>query len=1169
MGLTGLFPLLNEVKAFTRLADALGGQSCALEFSCPASFQPLLIGALSRRLGQPMVLLASRPDSARRLYDQLLSWCGERPSLLYFPEAEALPYERLAPDDATIHQRLRALDALLQPPNPDDPPIIVASVPAATQMTLDAGAFAAASHVLRRGDRVELMDLLRRWETLGYRTERAVEVPGVVSHRGGILDIWPPNDPLPVRMELFGPEIDSLRHFDPGSQRSVDHVEEVRVIPAVEVLPSLNAGASLEDMWNRLDLSSCTQATGDRLREELALLAAGQTVDEPLFYAGFFCTGALLDYAPVGAVLVIEQPSAVEADAMEQDRRALALRESKQARGELPLGWPSSHITWDGLNDALTRQPKTLALNPWSASDSDDGFLSPVPDYFGRMDQFLGDVPRLASGKTRLVLASTHAARLSSVLKDAGYAVASQEDLPETPREGALTLVREALREGFRLSTDAGDVVVLTDVELFGTARRSRPMRRAPVRREVFLSELEPGGYVVHIEHGVGRFAGSQKISAEEGELEYLILEYAEGDKLYVSTEQLDRVSPYVGPGEETPTLTRLGTQEWARAKARVKESAQEMAEELLQLYAARQTANGVSFAQDTVWQREVEDAFPFTETPDQMRTIDEVKEDMERPQPMDRLVCGDVGYGKTEVALRAAFKAVVDGHQVGILTPTTILAQQHYATFSERLSPYPVTVEVLSRFRSDAEQKEVVEAASQGDVDILIGTHRLLQKDVSFKKLGLVIVDEEQRFGVTHKERLKQMRKEVDVLTLTATPIPRTLHMALAGVRDMSTMETPPEERLPIKTYVSEFSEDLIREAILRELDRGGQVYFVHNRINNIHAIAEQVRRLVPEASAAVAHGRMDEGGLADVMATFSGGGIDVLVCTTIIEAGLDIPNVNTMLVNRADRFGLAQLYQLRGRIGRSGQRAYSYLLIPKGQRITETAEKRLKTILTATELGAGFRIAMKDLEIRGAGNILGPEQSGYIKAVGFDLYSKLLAEAVDEAKRMQSGNGSPQEPLPEVKIGLPLQAHIPEAYVSDLPTRLSLYQRAVSARNQPDVDSLEEEMQDRFGPPPESVRNLIYIARLRLAAVDAQVAGVDRAGSHFMVKLGNWQGVDRAAIQRAIGPSGEVGHQQVRVDIKKLGQDWRNGLLLLVRRLAALRRELLARLQRSGVIS
>ncbi|PZC48134.1 MAG: transcription-repair coupling factor (superfamily II helicase) [Chloroflexi bacterium] len=1168
MGLTGLFPLLDAVPAFTRLAEALGREPCAIDYSCPESFQPLLLAALGRRLGQPILVLAPRPDTARHLHDQLLSWCGEQESVLYFPEAEALPYERLVPDDATVHQRLRALDALLQPENWEVAPIIVASVPAATQMTLEASAFAEASHVLRKGDRVELMDLMRRWETLGYRTERAVEVPGVVSHRGGILDIWPPSEVLPVRMELFGPEIDSVRHFDPGTQRSVDQIEAVRVIPAAEVLPSLTAAASLEKQWAKMDISTCNEATQDRLKEELTRLMAGQSVDELPFYAGFFCTGTLLDYLPSTSVLVIEQPSAVEAAAKEQDARAVNLRASKQDRGELPKGFPSSHITGKVLKADLERQPKALALDFWDAKNTAGDLLSPVTEYYGRMDKFLADLPNLIAGDARLVLASTHAARLSTVLAEAGYQVASQEDLQDTPQVGTVTLVHEALREGFTLTTSSGDIVLLTDVELFGTARRSRPRRRAPVRREVFLSELEPDGYVVHIEHGIGRFAGTQKMSAEEGELEYLILAYAEGDKLYVPTEQLDRVSPYVGSGEEAPTLTRLGTQEWARAKAKVKESAQEMAQELLDLYAARQTANGVPFALDTVWQQEMEDAFPFTETADQMRTIDEVKADMERPQPMDRVVCGDVGYGKTEVALRAAFKAVVDGHQVGVLVPTTILAQQHYATFSERLSPYPVTVEVLSRFRSDAEIRQVIEAAGKGEVDILIGTHRLLQKDVSFKKLGLVIVDEEQRFGVSHKERLKQMRKEVDVLTLTATPIPRTLHMALAGVRDMSTMETPPEERLPIKTYVSEYSEDLIREAILRELDRGGQTYFVHNRVNNIHAIAEQIRRLVPEASVGIGHGRMDEESLLDVMDSFSRGELDVLVCTTIIEAGLDIPNVNTMLINRADRFGLAQLYQLRGRIGRSGQRAYSYLLIPKDQKITETAEKRLKTILTATELGAGFRIAMKDLEIRGAGNLLGAEQSGYIKSVGFDLYSKLLAEAVEEVKRKPSETGTPYEPPLDVKIGLPLQAHIPEAYVSDLPTRLSLYQRAVSARKQKDVDSLEEEMTDRFGPSPESVGNLLYIARLRITAGEAQVTGVDRTGNHFLVRLGNWQGVDRAAIQRALGPSADVGHRQVKVDPKKLGQDWRNGLLLLVRRLAVLRRELMARLQQSGVI-
>ena len=630
---------------------------------------------------------------------------------------------------------------------------------------------------------------------------------------------------------------------------------------------------------------------------------------------------------------------------------------------------------------------------------------------------------------------------------------------------------------------------MFSDVEIFGVAKQRRTRRRSVrAARDAFLSELSPGDYVVHVEHGIGRFSGTVRgVKADAGsrdngedDREYLAIEYANDDKLYVPLEHLDRVAPYIAPMDRPPSLTRLGTQEWRRAKARAERSTMEMASELLALYAARELAEGHSFVPDAQWQSELEESFPFEETPDQRRTIEEVKADMESPKPMDRLVCGDVGYGKTEIALRAAFKAVMDGKQVAVLVPTTVLAQQHYATFSQRLSAFPTRVEVLSRFRTPQEQRSVVDRLADGQVDICIGTHRLIQRDVRFKELGLVIVDEEQRFGVAHKERLKRMRSEVDVLTLTATPIPRSLHMALAGVRDMSTMETPPEERLPIKTYVSEMSDALIREAILREIDRQGQVYFLHNRVYNIDYMARHLSRLVPEARVGVGHGQMNEGELEDVMVEFAEGKLDVLVCTTIIESGLDIPNVNTLIINRADTLGLSQLYQLRGRVGRSARRAYCYLMVPPSGSLTEPAEKRLRAMLDASELGAGFRIAMKDLEIRGAGNILGAEQSGNIHAVGFDLYTRLLSNAVEELRargegagvsgqqsavsgqgamangtaselpngrgRAVDGSATKEEERVEPTLDIGIPASIPEEYIEDLPARLRMYQRIVT---------------------------------------------------------------------------------------------------------------------------
>ena len=662
---------------------------------------------------------------------------------------------------------------------------------------------------------------------------------------------------------------------------------------------------------------------------------------------------------------------------------------------------------------------------------------------------------------------------------------------------------------------------------------------------------------------------------------------------------------------DRPPSLTRLGTQEWRRAKARAERSTREMASELLALYAARELAEGHSFVPDAQWQSELEESFPFEETPDQRRTIEEVKADMESPKPMDRLVCGDVGYGKTEIALRAAFKAVMDGKQVAVLVPTTVLAQQHYATFSQRLSAFPTRVEVLSRFRTQQEQRSVVDRLADGQVDICIGTHRLIQRDVRFKELGLVIVDEEQRFGVAHKERLKRMRSEVDVLTLTATPIPRSLHMALAGVRDMSTMETPPEERLPIKTYVSEMSDALIREAILREIDRQGQVYFLHNRVYNIDYMARHLSRLVPEARVGVGHGQMNEGELEDVMVEFAEGKLDVLVCTTIIESGLDIPNVNTLIVNRADTLGLSQLYQLRGRVGRSARRAYCYLLVPPSGSLTEPAEKRLRAMLDASELGAGFRIAMKDLEIRGAGNILGAEQSGNIHAVGFDLYTRLLSNAVEELRARGEGAGvSGQQSAvsgqgamangtasangkavdgsatkeaervePTLDIGIP--ASIPEEYIEDLPARLRMYQRIVTLGTaqaevslngtaeqgeegedaiKAGVSEIEDEMRDRFGPLPWQAVNLLYVTRLRLYAREAGIESVMRERNRIVLRYGGEIGGARHAMQRALGRHAEIGNTQVRLPMDALGADWEGALETALRTLAEFTRRMVA---------
>ena len=761
------------------------------------------------------------------------------------------------------------------------------------------------------------------------------------------------------------------------------------------------------------------------------------------------------------------------------------------------------------------------------------------------MGQFTHEVGEVAPAGKAYVAVTQHALRLCEVLGEAGITARVIDSLDAPPERGQVYLVPGYLNEGWEVDGGPGHppLTLVTDTELFGTVkeRRYRPARqREQLGDDIVLSDLIPGSYVVHVDHGVARFAGTTHMAGNGEANEFLILEYAENDKLYVPTDHLDRVGAYVGAQDQPPTLTRLGTADWARIKERVKGSAREMAQELIRLYAVRQEAQGHEFSQDTIWQRELEDSFPFLETPDQLRAIEEVKADMEEVKPMDRLICGDVGYGKTEVALRAAFKTVSDGMQVGLLVPTTVLAQQHYATFSERLSPYPLQVEVLSRFRTPKEQQEVLLGLETGTVDIVIGTHRLLQKDVKFKNLGLVVVDEEQRFGVGHKETLKHLRNQVDVLTLSATPIPRTLHMALTGIRDMSVMNTPPEARLPVKTFVSEYNQDTIREAILREIERGGQVFFLHNRVRTIQQTAAELAELVPEARFMVGHGQMPEAELEEVMDAFADGEADVLVCTTIIESGLDMPNVNTLILDRSDRFGLSQLYQLRGRVGRGEHRAYAYLLLPRGQRITDAAEQRVQAILEASELGSGFRLAMRDLEIRGAGNLLGAAQSGQIHAVGLELYGQLLDEAVSEL--MAGGqDGEPGESesgrveLP--RIELLVAARIPETYIPHLPTRLALYQRLARARERGKIPDFREELRDRFGPPPPATENLLMLVELRILAAAAGVESVVQTEGG--ITLGLLQDVASAKLplQRVLGTAASVGNRQIRLSARALG--------------------------------
>ena len=1192
MSLSGILKLMERHPDFRRsIEETAAGKSPTATVRQGA--RPAFIAALAQRTQAPLLVVTPRPEDARRLHDQLLSWLGEDAPVHLLPEPEVLPFERLAVDANTGNQRLAALAVLAAarhggPADGDGdegdcPPVVVCSIGSALLYTappeLMAGVLPSANtpSVWRVGDRVRLDEVLTLWVEMGYRHEPVVDSPGSFSHRGGILDIYPPDCELPLRIELFDDEIDTIRRFDPLTQRSVGPANEVRPIPAREQLTGATGQRELAARAEAMDLSTCTPAVRERIEEEIRALTdpgAPETNPEVLsYYSGLVNRTPLLEYLGPGATVLLERGGRVEAEASELEERFDRMRSAREERGELPRNFPSPCMSWEEFAARLAGH-RTVDLQTWVGEDEDPVFLPATP-YYGRLEQLSADIRRRSGEPAAFVAVTQHARRVAELLEQEGVAAEVMDALDAAPGPGQVCVLPGSLRNGWAIELPAGStppkragrngkaraavtrLELLTDAELFGTVkeRRQRRPRRAERGPDISLADLEPGVFVVHIDHGVARFAGTTHMGEGDDEKEYLVLEYADSDKLYVPTDHLNRVSAYVGAQEHSPTLTRLGAADWTRIKQRVKGAAREMAQELIRLNAAREIAQGHEFGPDTTWQQELEDSFPYIETPDQAGAINDVKADMERSRPMDRLICGDVGYGKTEVALRAAFKTVSDGMQVGLLVPTTVLAQQHYATFTERLSPFPVRVEVLSRFRTPKEQQQVIDGLRAGEVDIVIGTHRLLQKDVQFKNLGLAVVDEEQRFGVSHKERLKQLRRQVDVLTLSATPIPRTLNMALSGLRDLSSMSSAPEARLPVKTFVSEYSEEVVKEAILREMERGGQVFYLHNRVRTIHQTAEEIRKLVPSARIMTGHGQMAESELEDVMMDFANGEADILICTTIIESGLDMPNVNTLIVERADRFGLAQLYQLRGRVGRGQHRAYAYLLAPRGRRITEAAEMRLQAILEASELGAGFRIAMRDLEIRGAGNILGADQSGHIQEVGLDLYTQLLHEAVRELEREDgSTSGHPEavtgaeEPA---RIELPLNAGIPEDYIQHLPTRLSVYQRLAKLTERRELPEIREELRDRFGPIPEEVENLFKVSEIRAIAGAAGAESVIRSPESIVITLRNAVGGAKAPLQRALGPAAQVGNAQIQMALRPLGDQWLSRLTRTLERL------------------
>jgi transcription-repair coupling factor (superfamily II helicase) len=1156
MSLSGLLPLLGETEQFAALLNSLRAPRARAAVMAPDPATECTVAALWRESGAPVFVLTPNPESARRLHDRLFTWIGDDAPVFHFSESEDIPFERYVPDRGASHNRLRALAAMRGEVKGVKQPLIVASIAAASQATLERPVFDSSTQTLSLRNRIKLDSQIRQWVEMGYVHEPTVEIPGNFSRRGGILDIWPVSRDRPVRIELFDDEIESIRHFDPGTQRSGGKVRSVTIPPALETLPRLADQERVQELLGKMDLIGTSEEAQRRIPSELSRALAGEVQDEISFYAGFFNLGNVFEYMPAESLLIVLRPGSIEESARALDRRMIQLRATKEKRGDVPIGFAQPHIEWGFISDAIDARPKSVTLSPWGidAEELAGGSLS-LPLKLsslssGGVENAIEVVKNSIPEKKRTVVITNHAQRFHELALEQGVETTLVKTIETAPEPGEIHVVTGHMLTGFSIdAADGSQVSILSDAEVFGIQKERRRVRKRPIRKGPAFETLKPGSYVVHVEHGVAKFIGTQ-VMGSEGQ-EYLVLEYAEDDKLYVPTEHLDRIQLYHGTADASPKLTRLGTQEWSKARARAKRATEQLAGELIALYASRQVATGFAATADTPWQDSLEASFPYEETPDQLTTIEAVKADMESSQPMDRLVCGDVGYGKTEIALRAAFKTVESGRQVAILVPTTVLAQQHLETFLERLEPFPATVEMLSRFRTDRQQKSTIAKLADGRVDIVIGTHRLLQKDVHFKDLGLVIIDEEHKFGVSHKERLKRMRTQVDVMTLSATPIPRTLHMSLAGVRDMSTIETPPEERLPIKTYVSEESDDLTREAILRELDRGGQVFYLHNRVKDIELVANKLQKLVPEANIQIGHGQMNEDELEKVMAAFDRHEFDVLLCTTIIESGIDLPNANTLIVDRADMFGLSQLYQLRGRIGRGTNRAYAYLIVPRGKQLTEQAEQRLNTILAATELGAGYQIALRDLEIRGIGNLLGAEQSGQISAIGFDLYTKLLGDAVRQLKEADNKDGSVEPAPPEfstVRVDIGIDARIPDSYIEDLAQRLSIYQRLARIQETSEIDDLDEEIRDRFGPMPTHVKLLMQTTQMRVLAEAAEIDLVAAKETRATLMLRQPTGGAREPLQKQLGLGVDVGHMQIRVELDRDDPDWIDELMAVI---------------------
>ncbi len=1079
-----------------------------------------VLSALCQDMQVPILFLTDRADRALLMFDELGFWLQDV-ERFYFPEPNPMFYEKAAWGSLTRRDRLLALGSLSKYHLPGaqkqvNPVVIVAPLRAVMARTLPRREFLLASKTIYLNQKANPEVLQRDWVTLGYEKVDVVVDHGQFSRRGGILDIWTPVEHFPARLEFFGDDVDTLRQFDPTTQRTVRRLEQLVVTPAREFLVRT---VDSRDGINEID------------EFEIPLLNS--------------VPATILDYLPKNALILVDDLANIQSFGEEIEEQAIKNRADSIHEGVLSRDFPIPYISWSEILETVQIRRWAEMGKPFTETVDPLGErFVPGKRFAGQLKSFIEHLDALCTVGESSYVVTRQLSRLKEIWADYSH----------NCDEAKVEFKEATLGDGWELNLEDGKSFhFITDGEIFGWERPA-PRSRIKVAHhapESDYADLRIGDWVVHVDHGIGRFGGLVTRTLEGTEREYLLVEYDAGDQLYVPIHQVDRLSRYIGTQGEQPRSSRLGSGEWAQTKQTVREEVIKIAQDLLDLYALRQTAKGYAFKSDTAWQQELEASFPYVETEDQIKSIIDVKQDMENARPMDRLLCGDVGYGKTEVALRAAFKAVMDGKQVAILVPTTVLAQQHYETFRQRLASFPVTVEMLSRFRSSKEQDEIVLKIMLGEVDIVIGTHRLLTSDVVFKDLGLVIIDEEQRFGVTHKEHFKKLRTEVDVLTLTATPIPRTLYMALTGARDISVINTPPAERLPIITHIGPYSQKIVRQAILREMDRGGQVFFVHNRVQTIEAMQQHLHNLVPEARIGIGHGQLREDELSKVMTRFTKGEIDVLLCTSIIESGLDIPNANTLIVDRGDAFGLAQLYQLRGRVGRGGQRAYAYFFKHRKKPPTLEGQERLETIAENIQLGSGYSIAMRDLEMRGAGEMLGTRQSGYIAAVGFHLYTRLLAQAVQQLRKTTEDRKAVEQVLGlgggyiPVSVDLPITVVIPSDYIPDQSLRLQLYRRMAHLESIPELEDLLEEFTDRFGKPVEQVENLFFQLRIKLLASQAGLVSVSAESDQIVLRFPPLPNGIASRDLPPIGYQARAGKNAYWMRFDSLDPEWRGTLL------------------------